>query len=67
MAEGQEKKDFTGRIVKCKTFPWLNGRRVVQTFKLVKCRNKDSTLYEVQLNHSKRRYFLYEDEMKEEK
>ena len=59
--------DFTNCVVKSKDFPYLNGRTVVRTFKLVKCRNKDSTLYEVQLNHSKRHYFLYAEEMEEKK
>lgn len=58
-------RDFTGCVVHCKTFPYLNGRTVVRTFKRLLCKNSASSLYEVQLNHAKRHYFLYEDEMKE--
>lgn len=57
-------KDFTGYAVKSKSFPYLDGRVVVQTVKQLKCRNSNSFLYEVKLNHTERSYFLYENEMK---
>ena len=59
--------DFTNCVVKSKDYPYLDGRVVVKTFKTIKCRNKDSMLYEVQLNHTKRHYFLYAEEMEEKK
>ena len=60
-------EDFTGCVVRCKDFPYLNGRVVVKTIKHVSCKNKKSSLYEVQLDHSNRHYFLYENEMKEQR
>lgn len=56
-------KDFTGCIVICKDLDFLNGRIVVKTIKQIKSRGTRA-LYEVILNHSKRPYQIYEDELK---
>ena len=55
-------KDFTGYTVKSKQWDFLNGRTVVKTIKQIKTKT-DRNLYEVLLNHNKRRYQIYEDEL----
>ena len=55
-------KLFENYIVQSKSFPKLNGKRVIKTVRWCYCGNKDSTLYEVILDDGKH-YELYEDEM----
>lgn len=57
-------KDFTGYLVKSKQCDFLNGRTVVKTIKQIKTKT-GRNLYEVLLNHNKRKYQIYEDEMME--
>ena len=55
-------KDFTGYTVKSRQCDFLNGRTVVKTIKQIKTKT-GRNLYEVQLNHNKRCYQIYEDEL----
>lgn len=57
-------KDFTGYTVKSKQCDFLNGRTVVKTIKQIQTKN-GRNLFEVLLNHNKRKYQIYEDEMME--
>jgi len=57
-------KDFTGYTIKSKQCDFLNGRTVVKTIKEIKTKT-GRKLYEVLLNHNKRRYQIYEDEFVE--
>ena len=57
-------KDFTGYTVKSKQWDYLNGWTVVKTIKQIKTKT-GRNLYEVQLDHDKRKYHIYEDEMME--
>ena len=65
--ELRQKKDFNGYIVKCcgKDTCNINGMKVIETRRWLKCKNPDSTLYEVKLENG-RLYQLYELEMVKE-
>lgn len=63
----EKKKDFNGYIVHCygKDICNINGMKVIETKRRIKCKNPNSTLYEVKLENG-HLYQLYESEMMKE-
>lgn len=61
--EFKRKKNFDGCIVRCKNdICNINGMKVVKTKRWLKCKNPESTLYEVKLENG-HLYELFESEM----
>lgn len=60
-------KDFNGHTVRCcgKDICNINGMKVMETRRWLKCKNPNSTLYEVKLEDG-HLYQLYECEMVKE-
>ena len=64
MTKEELEKDFNGYTVHCcgKDTCNINGMKVIETKRWLKCKNPNSTLYEVKLENG-HLYQLYESEM----
>ena len=67
MTESKKKKDFNGYTIYCcgKDICNINGMKVMETRRWLKCKNPNSSLYEVKLENGCL-YQLYESEMVKE-